>query len=118
MSKEKAIANIVKDLDKLSLDQNQQILSFIRKAKEDNKKEKQDKSIHKDRDGTPIAVGDTVYLLTKGVYNYVGQEATIFAVPSKSGEYITLLPIRKVGTTLTLDAIHKFGRSVRKKQQE
>ena len=61
MSKDEAIANIVKDLNLLSLEENNKILRYINQVKV---KRKEDKStdkvavkstapIHKDRDGTP-----------------------------------------------------------------
>ena len=91
MSKDANIANIVKELDKLPLEETKQIVDYITASKERNKEVSKRGVIHKDRDGTPLKVGDEVYLLTKGADNSKGEKATIQELPTKVGTFIKLV---------------------------
>ena len=56
MSKDAAIAEIVKNLHNLNLEENQQILDFINSKKDLQKKKEAPK--HRDKDGTILETGD------------------------------------------------------------
>ena len=126
MSKDEAIANIVKDLNLLSLEENNKILKYINQIKEKKKQNTNDRNItvqraapiHEDRDGTPLAIGDKVYLLTRGVNNKIGQEGIVHWLPKKKGEFILFFPLQEDGSYDSRKALHKKGRSVRKKPSE
>ena len=126
MSKDEAIAKIVKDLDSLSLEENNKILQYISQVKAKKKQQKSHANItvkstapvHKDRDGTPLAIGDKVYLLTRGVNNKVGQEGIVQWLPKKEGEFVLFYPIADDGSYDSTRALHKKSRSVRKKPSE
>lgn len=120
MSKDTTIANIVKELDNLTLEENEQILHFINKSKRNRKRgaSKTKELTFRDRDGTPIVTGDRVYLLTRGVNNFIGQEAIIHALPNKLHEFVTFVPIQRDGQPDPSKALHKKSRSVRKKQDD
>ena len=123
MSKDEAIANIVKDLNLLSLEENNKILKYIKQVKDKKQQDTTDRSItvqettsiHKDRDGTPLAIGDKVYLLTRGVNNKVGQEGIVHWLPKKEGEFILFYPLGDDRGYDPRKALHKKLRSVRKK---
>ena len=120
MSKEENIANIVKELDKLSISETGQILKYIKNAKDKKERteanrEKSTKAepTHIDKDGVTLSVGDRVVLLTKGVDNSVYEEATIKILPEKEGKYIHLVPQRFENAKHQF-YIRKLAKSVRK----
>ena len=90
MSKEENIANIVKELDKLSISKTGQILKYIKNTKA----KKKAGPVHIDKEGVTLSVGDRVVLLTKGVDNSIYEEATIKILPEKEGACIHLVPQR------------------------
>lgn len=106
MSKDKCIADIVKQLDSLSIDENQQILNYINNIKTSKVNTGNSKTF-KDRDKKQLQVGDRVVLLTKGVDNIKGETARVHALPL-TGKYIQL---RVERTDFT---IKKYSTSVRK----
>ena len=122
MSKDKAIAEIVKNLDSLSIEENNSILQYIKKrkaAKNNTKATTQrsvtsDKAVHVDRDGAELNVGDEVYLLTPGVDNKVGEPGTVEHLPKTVGEYV-LFKRERLRENGYAAYLHKLGRSVRKK---
>ena len=122
MSKDKAIAEIVKNLDSLSIEENNSILQYIRKQKAakntikatNQKSVESDKAVHVDRDGTELNVGDEVYLLTPGVDNRVGEPGTVEHLPKIVGEYV-LFKRERLRENGFAAYVHKLGRSVRKK---
>ena len=116
MSKDAAIAEIVKNLHNLNLEDNNQILQFIKSKKQQSKKgkNKNNKESHIDRDGTPINKGHKVFLLTPGVYNRKGEKGSVHTLPKTVGEYITFKQNRiEKGETYNT-YIRKLGTSVRK----
>ena len=115
MSKDAAIAEIVKNLHNLDLEDNQQILQFIKHKKDQNKKEKTpSKPKHTDRDRTQINKGDKVFLLTPGVYNKRGEKGSVHTLPKMVGKYITF-KCNRVAKGKDYDTyLQKLGRSVRK----
>ena len=115
MSKDTAISEIVKNLHTLNLEENEQILKFI-KSKQELKadKNKEKTPIHVDRDGTELRVGDEVYLLTKGVYNIVGEKGSVEHLPKTVGDFITFRRNRIEENEVYNTYISKKGRSVRK----
>lgn len=111
-SKDKAIASIIKDLDKLTLEQNHSILKYIGESKKRN--EHRDTSIqHQDRDGDTLLLGDRVYLLTKGINNSKGDIATVHSIPSKSGSYLKFV-LERTTNQEHPTVIKKLSKSVRK----
>ena len=110
--KDKTIADIVKDLNKLTLKQNTEILKFIKETKQHNQSSLQPVK-HRDRDGNPLQVGDKVFLLTKGVNNTRGERATIHSLPEKEGNYIEFIP-KSLENDEFIHCIKKLGKSVRK----
>ena len=122
MSKDKAIAEIVKNLDSLSIKENNSILQYIRKRKaakntvkaNNQKSAKSDKLVHVNRDGTELNVGDEVYLLTPCVDNKVGEPGTVEHLPKTVGEYVFFKRerLRENGFAAY---VHKLGKSIRKK---
>ena len=131
MSKDKAIADIVKNLDSLTLEENQSILQYIKRRKEhktktsqaalDNWKKAKEGKVrsgkHVDKDGAELSVGDEVYLLTKGVDNYVGEPGTVEHLPATVGEFV-LFKRERLRENGFAAYIHKKGTSVRKKPQK
>ena len=124
MSKDKAIAEIVKNLDLLSIKENNSILQYIKRRKSSkaaekarkvaSKSNKAKKPIHVNRDGVEIAKGDKVYLLTPGVDNIVGELGTVEHLPKTVGEYV-LFKRERLRENGYAAYIHKLGKSVRKK---
>ena len=117
MSKDAAIAEIVKNLHALDLDDNQQILQFINHRKKQQKSPKT-KNRHKDRDSTELSSGDEVYLLTGGVYNRKGEKGSVHTLPKTVGEYITFQRNRVDKGESHRTYLRKLGRSVRKVPQD
>ena len=122
MSKDKAIAEIVRNLDSLTIEESNSILQYINKRKSLKKEKKAQspkptKPVHVDRDGTEINVGDKVYLLTPGVDNIVGEPGTVEHLPKTVGEFV-LFKRERLRDNGFAAYIHKKGKSVRKKPQE
>ena len=131
MSKDKAIADIVKNLDSLTLAENNSILEYIKRRKQHKKNKSQEaldnwqkvkegkarSQKHVDKDGTELSVGDEVYLLTKGVDNYVGEPGIVEHLPATVGEFI-LFKRERLRENGFSTYIHKLGKSVRKKPEE
>ena len=113
MSKDAAIAEIVKNLHALDLDDNKQILNFINQRKKKDKSPKS-KPRHEDRDGKELSSGDEVYLLTGGVYNRKGEKGSVHTLPKTVGEYITFQRNRREAGETYNTYLRKLGRSVRK----
>ena len=109
-SKDKAIASIIKDLDKLTLEQNHSILKYIGESK---KRNEQTSIQHQDRDGDTLLLGDRVYLLTKGINNSKGDIATVHSIPSKSGSYLKFV-LERTTNQEHPTVIKKLSKSVRK----
>ena len=124
MSKDKAIAKIIKNLDLLSIEENNSILQYIKRRKSSkaaekarkvaSKSNKAKKPIHVNRDGVEIAKGDKVYLLTPGVDNIVGELGTVEHLPKTVGEYV-LFKRERLRENGYAAYIHKLGKSMRKK---
>ena len=89
------------------------------RQKRDRKGRKETKCIAKspkfhDRDGALLAEGDRVILLTRGVDNDKGEEATVHALPKHIGSlYITLIPERYDEAQFK-NTINKMSKNVRK----
>ena len=82
MSKDAAIAEIVKNLHTLKLEDNQEILKYIKSRQAlNNNNKKRSKPVHTDKDGRVLEEGDSVFLLTKGVYNKKGEEGSVYKLP-------------------------------------
>ena len=133
MTKEEDIANIVKHLDSLSLHQRKHILEYIEHSKSNNDddtdterrgeaaiaKQREEGDINKfrDRDGAILCKGDRVILLTKGVDNDKGEEATIYHLPISTHKtiYIDLVPKRfyNIGFTRIIKKIPKNVRKIK-----
>ena len=112
MSKDAAIAEIVKNLHNLNLEENQQILDFINSKKDLQKKKEAPK--HRDKDGTILETGDEVFLLTGGVYNRKGEKGSVTDLPKTVGEYITFQRKRVEKEDRHRTYLRKLGKSVRK----
>ena len=123
MTKEEDIANIVKQLDSLSLQQRKHILEYIEHTKsidtveheERNESKPSTEVVFRDRDGNQLNKGDRVTLLTKGVDNSKGEEATVYhlPIPTHKTIYIDLVPKRFYNLGYTR-VIKKVPRNVRK----
>lgn len=118
-AKDRDIANIVRELDKLTLQQTKHILDYIQSSS----KSEENSNIGKgrtaatqkyyDRDGAVLVEGDRVYLLTGGVDNEKGEEATVRLLPKDSSLYISLIPER-YDTAQFKNTIKKMPKNVRK----
>ena len=110
MSKDATIAEIVKNLHTLSLEDSTQVLNFIKTR--GSKKKQAPK--HVDRDGVELHKGDDVILLTGGVFNRKGEEGAVEKLPRTVGEYITFVRKRESATSSRPTTLRKLGTSVRK----
>ena len=121
MSKDSNIANIVKQLNSLNIEQTGHILNYIKQAKKDNAKKKSEQEEEEDtpylkfynKKGVRLSVGDRVVLLTSGVDNDKGKEATVHTLPKYTGKYITLIPARYDNHRFP-SYINKLSKSIRK----
>ena len=100
MSKDATIAEIVKNLHTLSLEESTQVLDFI-KTRGTKKKEAPK---HVDRE----------ILLTGGVFNRKGEEGAVEELPRTVGEYITFVRKRQSAISTRRTTLRKLGTSVRK----
>ena len=116
MSKDQNIANIVKQLDQLSVSETQNILNYIDRTKQKTSNSKPTSTptlVHKDKEGRSLKVGDRVVLLTKRVDNKRYEEATIHSLPKKEGEFAFFIPASQDGERFPF-VIKKLTMSVRK----
>ena len=117
MSKDSDIANIVRQLDSLTIEQTSHILNYIEQSNKKKKsiQEEEDSPYLKfyDKKGVRLSVGDRVVLLTSGVDNDKGEEATVHTLPKHTGKYITLIPARYDNYKFP-SYINKLSKSVRK----
>ena len=118
MSKSDAIAEIVKNLHNLSIEDSREVLELVKSKTNGNNRSKAKRSIHTDKDGAELHEGDGVYLLTKGVYNKKGEEGSVHKLPQTVGEYITFVRRRQAKHHSGKTYIRKLGTSVRKIQEE
>ena len=122
MSKSQNIADIVKQLDKLSVSETQKILNYIdstqasKKKHTDNTSDTTSKIEHKDKEGRVLQVGDRVVLLTAGVDNKKYEEGTIHLLPEKEGEFAYFIPASQDKERFPF-VIKKLTTSVRKIQR-
>ena len=112
MSKSDAIAEIVRNLHKLSIEENQEVLQLIKSKTGERSKSR--KVVHTNIDGTELNEGDSVYLLTKGVYNRKGEEGAVHKLPQTVGKYITFIRRRQAKHHANKTYLRKLGTSVRK----
>ena len=116
MSKDKNIADIVKQLDKLSIDQTEHILNYIEAttATRESLARQEDTPArvqHLDKDGQVLKEGDTVVLLTSGVDNHKYEEGKVKKLPKKIGDFLFFIPKRFYSSGFV---IRKKAKSVRK----
>ena len=88
MTKDKNIANIVQQLNSLSIANTQHILKFIKDTK---KKITNREPEHIDREGISLQEVDTIILLTKGVDNNKYKQATMHKLPRNNGSFVQLI---------------------------
>ena len=113
-SKNDNIADIVKQLDNLSIKETAQILTYVNqwvRNKQSDSNEKKPK--HLDKKGNELRVGDRVILLTKGVDNRKNEEGIVKSLPDSTGGYISFVPVRFQNTQNQL-TVRKLGKSVKK----
>ena len=118
MSKEKDIADIVKELDSLTIDDTQHILNYIKSTKqkrnrESNKATTPNRVVYLDVNKNPLAEGDKVVLLTGGVDNHKYEEALVDKLPRTGGKWVYLIPKRQWGKRPQF-TIRKYPSNVRK----
>ena len=116
MSKDKNIADIVKQLDNLSIEQTDHILKYIETSKKDSKIKARatagsQQPLHRDKDGKVLEEGDTVVLLTSGVDNDKYEEGKVKKLPQKIGEFLFFVPKQFYKSGYV---IRKKAKSVRK----
>ena len=103
MSKEKDIADIVKEVDSLTIDDTRHILNYIKNTKQRREQEGRKKAatlaraVYLDVDKKPLNEGDKVVLLTGGVDNHKYEEALVEKLPSTQGKWVYLIPKRQWG---------------------
>ena len=119
MSKEKDIADIVKELDSLTIDDTRHILKYIKTAKERNAVNQQQTeppaAEYLDSEGAVLHEGDKVVLLTPGVDNHKYKEGRVHKLPKVKGKWIHLIPKRFFSRKHPL-SIRKHSTNVRKIQ--
>ena len=120
MSKDQNIANIIKQLDDLSVSETRNILNYIDSAKQSKEASRTAPTtkpalLHKDKEGRSLKVGDRVVLLTKGVDNKRYEEATVHTLPKKEGDFAFFIPASQDGERFPF-VIKKLTTSVRKLQ--
>ena len=121
MSKDQNIADIVKQLNELNIEETDCILDYIKRTKERKDKDNSQrapkrKQEHVDKDGNVLAIGDRVILLAPGVDNDQYKEGTIKTLPDKLGGFLLLYPARFDNQRIRFP-IKKLGRSVRKQHK-
>ena len=104
------IAEIVKQLDTLSIGETEHILQYVNGR---NRSRNRATVTHRDRNDRELRVGDRVVLLTKGVDNRKYEEATVKALPKTAGGYLDFIPERFENDTHPR-SIRKLSTSVRK----
>ena len=114
MSKDAAIAEIVRNLHTLKLEDNQAILKYIKDKQSKRERSSKSEPVHTDKDGRILEEGDSVLLLTKGVYNRKGEEGSVHKLPQTVGEYITFVRKREAKNQSYPTYLRKLGTSVRK----
>ena len=113
-SKNDNIADIVKQLDSLSIDETAQILTYVnQRVWSKHLVNNNNKPRHLDKKGNELKVGDRVILLTKGVDNRKNEEAIVKSLPDSNGGYISFVPVRFQNTQNQL-TVRKLGKSVKK----
>ena len=121
MSKEKDIADIVKQLDSLSITDTQFILNYIEQSKRKKVEEERTQAqppvkVYLDSEGTALKEGDKVILLTPGVDNHKYEEGRVHRLPQEKGKWIYLIPKRFFKNKFPF-SIRKHSTNVRKVQE-
>ena len=120
MSKEKDIANIVKQLNSLSINNARYILNYIESTKNKKKGQKQQTELpaaeYVNSEGTILQEGDKVTLLTPGIDNHKYEEGKVHKLPKVKGKWIHLIP-KQFYQRKHPFTIRKYSTNVRKVQE-
>ena len=96
MNKNNNIAEIIKQLHDLDINETNEILNYIKNKKSTNNKSNKN-TLYKGRDGKTLSVGDRVILLTPGKSHYAFEEAYIKHLPKSEGSFLQLTLAKHLG---------------------